>query len=81
MMVSSYNAFYIYNDSKLDEMAVSEVPFMDLEQSFSNPRDLKENYFMIRKDMSDIADVEIVDIPEGYYSSQEEQDAQTSLFD
>ncbi|MBQ6335148.1 MAG: DNA topoisomerase IV subunit A [Erysipelotrichaceae bacterium] len=81
MMVSSYNAFYIYNEGQLDEMAVSEVPFMDLEQSFSNPRDLKENYFILRKDMSDIDDVQIVDIPEGYYSSQASEETQTSLFD
>ena len=80
MMVSSYNTLYVYNEGNLDELSVSEVPFMDLEQSFSSPRELKENYFLVSKDMSDIADVKIVDIPEDYYSSQEENE-QTSLFD
>jgi len=79
-MVSSYNTLYVYNEGKLDEMAVSEVPFMELEQSFSSPRDLNENYFYIFKDMNDIASVEIIDIPEGYYDTQEESE-QTSLFD
>ena len=79
-MVSSYNTLYVYNEGKLDEMTVSEVPFMDLEQSFSSPRELNENYFYISKDMNDIVTVEIIDIPEGYYDTQEENE-QTSLFD
>ncbi len=81
LMVSSYNSFYVYNDGQLSEMAVSEIPFMDLEQSFSSPIDTKEGFFLLRKDMCDIADVEIVDLPEGYYNDEGEQDAQTSLFD
>ena len=79
-MVSSYNTLYVYNEGKLDEMTVSEVPFMDLEQSFSSPRDLSDTYFYISKDMNDITAVEIIDIPEGYYDTQEESE-QTTLFD
>ena len=80
LMVSSYGSLYVDNTDELYEMSVSDIPFMDLEQSFSMPLKLNENYFMIRKDMSDICDVEIVDIPEGYFVSEEEEE-QTSLFD
>ena len=79
-MASSYNSLYVYNDGKLEEMSVSEVPFMELEQSFSMPLELNENYFYVCKDMSDIPDVEIIDIPQDYYSSQQESE-QTTLFD
>ncbi len=78
-MVSSYQTMYVCDGSEVNEMAVSEVPFMDLEQSFSSPLDLSPDYFCITKDMSDIFDVEIVDIPENYYGSEEESE-QTSLF-
>ena len=79
-MVSSYNTLYICDNNELSELAVSEIPFMDTEQSFSSPMDLNDGYFFVKKDMSDIFDAEIVDIPEGYYVSTEE-DEQTSLFD
>ena len=39
-----------------------------------------DSYFFVKKDMSDIQDVEIIDIPEGYYVTEQE-DEQTSLFD
>ena len=80
-MVSSYQTLYVADGDQLNEMAVSEVPFMDLEQSFSSPLDLSDSYFCISKDMSDIFDAEIVDIPEGYFSSAEEGSEQTKLFD
>ena len=79
-MVSSYQTLYVYDNGDLKEMAVSEVPFMDVEQSFSSPLDLSDSYFYIFKDMSDIYDAEIVDIPEDYFNSEEESE-QTSLFD
>ncbi|MBQ6493910.1 MAG: DNA topoisomerase IV subunit A [Erysipelotrichaceae bacterium] len=79
-MVSSYNSLYISDGSDINEITVSEIPFMELEQSFSTPLSLDEGFFFVRKDMSDITDVEIVDIPEGYYISDQEEE-QTSLFD
>lgn len=79
-MVSSYSNLYVDNHDVLFELSISEIPFMDLEQSFSNPLKLNENYFVVKKDMSDIKDVEIVDIPEGYFVSEEEE-LQTSLFE
>ena len=79
-MISSYNSLYIKDDSDLLTISASEIPFMELEQSFSNPLNIKGNYFFVKKDMSDIAEAEIIDIPEGYY--QEDSDTtQTSLFD
>jgi hypothetical protein len=53
---------------------------MDVEQSFSLPMNQLDSYFFVKKDMSDIQDVEIIDIPEGYYATEQE-DEQTSLFD
>ena len=79
-MISSYNSLYVNIDQELYELTASEIPFMDVEQSFSLPFNQIENYFFVKKDMSDIQDVEIIDIPEGYYVSEQE-DEQTSLFD
>lgn len=79
---SSYNCLYLSHDQTMEELPVSNIPFMDLEQSFSNPVSIKSNYFFVKKDMSDIKEVEIVDIPEGYYDSKDQmEDEQTSLFD
>lgn len=79
-MVSSYNSLYVNTDGELYELTVSEIPFMDIEQSFSLPLNQLDSYFFVKKDMSDIQDVEIIDIPEGYYVNEQE-DEQTSLFD
>ncbi len=79
MMVSGYSNLYICNDGSVNEIPVSNIPFMDLEQSFSVPLKLKSGYFIVKKDMSDISDVEIIDLPEGYYDRQQEEE-QTSLF-
>ena len=79
-MVSSYNSLYISDQEKLIELPVSDIPFMDVEQSFSTPLKLSEHYSFVCKDMTDIADVKIIDIPSSYYQSTEEEE-QTSLFD
>ncbi len=79
-MASGYTSLLISDAGQLKEIAVSEIPFMDLEQSFSSPVDLSENSFYLFKDMSDISDVKIVDLPENYYSSEEENE-QIALFD
>ena len=79
-MVSSYNSLYVDTENELYELTVSEIPFMDVEQSFSLPLNQLDTYFFVKKDMSDIQDVEIIDIPEGYYVNEQE-DEQTSLFD
>lgn len=78
---SGYNCLYVNNNAQLTELPVSDIPFMDLEQSFSNPMSLKYPYFYVKKDMSDIEEVAIVDIPEGYYQDDVQEDEQTSLFE
>ena len=80
-MVSSYNSLYVCDNSRMEELTVSEIPFMDIEQSFSTPLDLSENYFFVKKDLSDISEARIVDLPESYYNNESEENEQTSLFD
>ena len=78
VMTGGYNSLYISYDNKLTELPVSDIPFMDINSSFSIPLQLN-NYFFIKKDMSDILEAEIVDIPADYYDSQDEN-TQTTLF-
>ena len=61
-------------------MNVSEIPFMDTDKSFSSPLNLKGDYFYVKKNMSDIIDVAIIDLPDDYYMNENEAE-QTSLFD
>ncbi|MBQ2582794.1 MAG: DNA gyrase subunit A, partial [Erysipelotrichaceae bacterium] len=83
LMVSSYSALYVSDQDGLKDLPVSDVPFMDTEQSFSTPLRLNPNYYFIRKDMTDIADVKIIDVPASYYQNSQtaEEEEQTSLFD
>lgn len=77
-MTSGYNCLYV-DDEQLWELPASDIPFMDCESSFSTPLRLKKDFACIKKDMSDIEEVDIIDIPEGYYSEEEDEE-QTSLF-
>ena len=79
--VSGYSTLCLCDNGGLKELSASEVPFMELEQSFSSPADIRGEYFLLQKDMSDIPDVQIIDIPEGYYNNSSEGDEQTSLFE
>lgn len=78
-MTGGYNSLYINSADNLYEVAVSDIPFMDVNSSFSIPLDLND-YFFVKKDMSDIYEAEIVDIPAAYYQTEQE-DKQTSLFE
>ena len=78
--ISGYNALYVDCGEDLYELSVSEIPFMDLESSFSSPLKTPDNYFFVKKDMSDIDDVAIIDIPDGYYQDEDDNE-QTSLFE
>ena len=79
-MISSYNSLYVSNSGNLETLAASEIPFMDVEQTFSTPFKTDGSFFIVKQDMSDIPDAEIIDIPDGYYV--EDSDAeQTSLFE
>ena len=62
-------------------MPVSDVPFMVLDSTFSSPIDVKVGYSYVKKDMSDILDVDIIDFPEGYLQDSSNESEQTSLFD
>ena len=79
-MVSSYDILYVSQGEKLQELNVSEIPFMDTDKSFSSPLNLKGDYFYVKKNMSDIIDVAIIDLPDDYYLNENEAE-QTSLFD
>lgn len=78
--ITGYNALYVDCGEDLYELSVSEIPFMDLESSFSSPISTTDNYFFVKKDMSDITDVKIIDIPDGYYEEDDDSE-QTSLFE
>ena len=79
-LISGYNSLYIDCGEDLYDLSISDIPFMDLDSSFSTPLKTSDSYFFIKKDMSDIDDVQIIDIPEGYYENSDD-DEQTSLFD
>ena len=77
--VSGYNSL-IFKDESGFTLSVSEIPFMDLESAFSTPIKFDEDsYYFVKDDMSDIEEVRIVDIPEGYY--QEDAVEQTELIE
>ena len=78
--VSSYTSLYI-DDGQLQCVPVSDVPFMDIESSFSSPFDISSDYSFVKKDMSDILDVDIIDFPEGYLDQEQQEAEQTSLFE
>ena len=79
-LTSGYNSLYVDCKDELYELPISEIPFMDLDSSFSSPLKTPENYYFVKKDMSDIEEVLIVDIPDGYYASEDDSE-QTSLFE
>ena len=80
ILTSGYNSLYVDSGEDLYELSIAEIPFMELDSSFSNPVKTTDDYFYIKKDMSDIVEVKIIDIPEGYYESSQD-DEQTSLFE
>ena len=77
--VTSYVSL-LFDEEELISLPVSEIPFMDVEATFSSPLNVEGEYAFIKDDMSDIKEVEIIDIPDGYYVSDSENE-QTNLFD
>ena len=77
--VGSYTSL-LFDEEELISLPVSEIPFMDVESTFSNPLIVDGTYSFVKDDMSDIKDVEIIDIPEGYFTNDDEVE-QTNLFD
>ena len=71
----------LFKDEEGFSLQVSEIPFMDCESAFSSPIEFDEaSYYFVKDDMSDIEEVNIIDIPDGYYK-EEESDEQTNLFE
>lgn len=78
--ISGYNSL-VFKDESGFRLAASEIPFMDLESAFSSPIQFDEDsYYFVKDDMSDIEEVQIIDIPEGYYQEQDNEE-QTNLFE
>ncbi|MBR2578347.1 MAG: hypothetical protein IKE38_05375 [Erysipelotrichaceae bacterium] len=79
--VSSYTSL-VFDQSDSISLPVSEIPFMDTEATFSSPFDVEGSYSFIKDDMSDIKEAEIIDLPEGYYEEEDDDEYdQTNLFD
>lgn len=78
--VSSYTSL-VFDQNESVILAVSEIPFMDAESTFSSPLSVSGDYAFIKDDMSDIKEAEIIDLPADYYQSSEEEDYQVNLFE
>ena len=78
-LTGGYNSLYVDCGEDLYELPVSDIPFMDIESSFSTPIN-SDVLFFVKKDMTDIFEAQIVDIPEGYYEDTNDSE-QTSLFE
>lgn len=77
---SSYTSL-IFDQSDSLSLAVSEIPFMDPEATFSMPLDVNGDYSFYKNDMSDIKEVEIIDLPENYLNNDDEEFDQVNLFE
>lgn len=77
---SSYTSL-IFDQSDSLSLAVSEIPFMDAEATFSTPLDVNGTYSFYKNDMSDIKEVEIIDLPDNYLNNDEEEFDQVNLFE
>ena len=79
--VSSYVSL-IFNDEPMTIMPISDISFMSVDATFSNPIKVNDNFSFIKDDMSDIPVVEMVSIPDSYYKQEEEKEeyTQTDLF-
>ena len=79
-IVNSYTNLMIDDNSLLKYLDVKEIPYMDTSATFSSVIDLNDSFSYIKKDLSDIYTVEIIDYPEGY-NKEDEQLEQLNLFE
>lgn len=77
---SSYTSL-IFDQSDSLSLAVSEIPFMDAEATFSTPLDVNGDYSFYKNDMSDIKEAEIIDLPDNYLNNDDEEFDQVNLFE
>lgn len=77
---SSYTSLFFDKSDSLS-LAVSEIPFMDAEATFSMPLDVNGDYSFYKNDMSDIKEAEIIDLPDNYLNNDEEEFDQVNLFE
>ena len=64
----------LFKDSE-EAINVSEIPFMDLDSSFSMPFDITgDSYSFIKEDMSDFEEALIIDIPKGYFEETDTEE-------
>lgn len=77
---SSYTSL-IFDQSDSLSLAISEIPFMDAEATFSTPLDVNGDYSFYKNDMSDIKEAEIIDLPDNYLNNDEEEFDQVNLFE
>lgn len=77
---SSYTSL-IFDQSDSLSLAVSEIPFMDPEATFSTPLDVNGDYSFYKNDMSDIKEAEIIDLPDNYLNNDDEEFDQVNLFE
>lgn len=77
---SSYTSL-IFDQSDSLSLAISEIPFMDAEATFSMPLDVNGTYSFYKNDMSDIKEAEIIDLPDNYLNNDEEEFDQVNLFE
>ena len=53
---------------------VSDIPFMDLESTFSTPFKIKDDkYSFIKEDLSDFEEALIIDVPKGYFEETDKE--------
>lgn len=67
--VSSYNNLLFKNEE--ESLSMSNVPFMDVDSSFSTPHKFQDlNYHYILDNMTDIDEALIVEMPQDYLNTQ-----------
>ncbi len=76
--VNSYCSLLFNDGSKL---SVASIPFMNVEQTFSSPIDIGNEYSFIKDDLTDIEESKMITIPDTYNQKEvEEEYTQTDLF-
>lgn len=76
-LVNSYDNLRVYSDD-LKILAVKDIPFISIENTFSNPLEINGEYFYLNSNGNDIAKLDIIDFPKDF--NMKVEDDQLSLF-